>query len=59
MNTTMWLDLLNEGIPLLLLIALGMALYRGLKKNHCAPCGERGSVETLPHLSGENNSIHG
>jgi len=34
MNTTMWLDLLNEGIPLLLLIALGMALYRGLKKNH-------------------------
>lgn len=34
MNTTMWLDLLNEGIPLLLLIALGIALYQGLKKNH-------------------------
>jgi len=34
MNTTLWLDLLNEGIPLLLLIALGIALYQGLKKNH-------------------------
>jgi hypothetical protein len=34
MNTTMWLDLLDEGIPLLLLIALGIALYQGLKKNH-------------------------
>ena len=29
----MWLDILNEGTPLFLLIALGLVLYRGLNKN--------------------------
>ncbi len=29
----MWIKLLNEGIPLLLLIGLGFIAYRGLKKN--------------------------
>ena len=29
-----WMGLLDEGIPLLLLIALGLALYRGFKKNY-------------------------
>lgn len=29
----MWIRFLNEGIPLLLLISLGITLYRGLKKN--------------------------
>ncbi len=29
----MWIKLLNEGIPLLLLIGLGLISYRGLKKN--------------------------
>jgi hypothetical protein len=29
----MWIDLLNEGISLLLLIGLGLVLYRGFKKN--------------------------
>jgi hypothetical protein len=30
----MWIDLLDEGIPLLFLIALGLAFYRGVRKNH-------------------------
>jgi hypothetical protein len=29
----MWIDLLNEGISLLLLIGLGLILYQGFKKN--------------------------
>lgn len=29
----MWIDFLNAGIPLLLLIILGLILYRGFKKN--------------------------
>jgi len=29
----MWVDLLNEGISLLLLVALGFTFYRGFKKN--------------------------
>jgi hypothetical protein len=33
MNAVMWIKLMNEGIPLLLLIALGIVTYRGLKKN--------------------------
>ncbi len=33
MNEAMWIKLLNEGIPLLLLIGLGFITYRGLKKN--------------------------
>ncbi len=33
MNETMWINLLNEGISLFLLMGLGFALYRGLKKN--------------------------
>lgn len=30
----MWIGILEEAIPLLLLTALGLALYRGFKKNH-------------------------
>jgi hypothetical protein len=33
MNEGIWIRLLNEGIPLFLLIGLGLVLYRGLKKN--------------------------
>jgi len=33
MVAAMWVNLLNEGISLLLLIALGLAFYRGFKKN--------------------------
>jgi hypothetical protein len=33
MDTIMWIKLMNEGIPLLLLVGLSMATYRGLKKN--------------------------
>jgi hypothetical protein len=33
MNEVMWIRLLNEGIPLFLLIGLGFVLYRGFKKN--------------------------
>jgi hypothetical protein len=33
MNEEIWIKLLNEGIPLLLLIGLGFISYRGLKKN--------------------------
>jgi len=33
MNEGIWIKLLNEGIPLFFLIGLGIALYRGLKKN--------------------------
>ena len=33
-NFGMWMDLLDEGIPLLFLIALGLAFYRGFRKNH-------------------------
>jgi hypothetical protein len=33
MNEVMWIRLLNEGIPLFLLIGLSFTLYRGLKKN--------------------------
>jgi hypothetical protein len=30
----MWTDLLDESIPLLFLVALGLAFYRGYRKNH-------------------------
>jgi hypothetical protein len=30
----MWIEFLDEGIPLLLLTALALALYRGFRKNH-------------------------
>ena len=33
MNEVLWIELLNEGIPLFLLIVLGFALYRGFKRN--------------------------
>jgi len=33
MDTIMWIDLLDEGISLLLLVILGLVLYRGFKKN--------------------------
>lgn len=33
MDAVMWVDLLNEGISLLLLIALGFTFYRGFRKN--------------------------
>jgi len=33
MNEVMWIRLLNEGIPLFLLIGLSFTLYRGFKKN--------------------------
>jgi len=33
MNEAMWIKLINEGIPLVLLMGLGFILYRGLKKN--------------------------
>ena len=33
MNEVMWIKLMNEGIPLLLFIALSLVTYRGLKKN--------------------------
>ena len=33
MNSVMWIKLMNEAIPLSLLIILGVLLYRGLKKN--------------------------
>ena len=33
MSEVMWIKLVNEGIPFLLLIVLGFALYQGLKKN--------------------------
>ncbi len=33
MSEAMWMKLINEGIPLVLLMGLGLALYRGLKKN--------------------------
>src|SRR5512136_3118146 len=34
MNSGIWIDLLNEGIPLLFVVALGLAFYRGFRKNH-------------------------
>lgn len=33
MNAAVWIKFMNEGIPLLLLIALSIVTYRGLKKN--------------------------
>jgi hypothetical protein len=33
MEEALWIRLLNEGIPLILLIGLGFVLYRGVKKN--------------------------
>ncbi len=33
MNTVMWIRLMNEGIPLLLLAGLSVVAYRGLGKN--------------------------
>jgi hypothetical protein len=33
MNEGIWIPLLNEGVPLFLLIGLGFVLYRGIKKN--------------------------
>jgi hypothetical protein len=32
-NSSVWLEILDEGIPLLLLIALGLTVYRGFRKN--------------------------
>ncbi len=34
MNETMWMGILEQAIPLLLLTALGLALYRGFRRNH-------------------------
>ena len=34
MDSAMWIDLIDEGIPLLLLIAIGFVLYRGFKRNN-------------------------
>jgi len=33
MSEVLWIRLLNEGIPLILLIGMGFVLYRGLKRN--------------------------
>ena len=33
MDVAIWIKVINEGIPLLLLIGIGFFLYRGLKKN--------------------------
>ena len=33
MTMVLWIKLMNEGIPLLLLVGLGIVTYRGLKKN--------------------------
>jgi hypothetical protein len=33
MSEVVWIKLLNEGIPLILLIGMGFALYRGFKRN--------------------------
>jgi hypothetical protein len=33
MNEVLWIKLVNEGIPFLLLIGMGFVLYRGFKKN--------------------------
>jgi len=33
MDGTIWIGILNEAIPLLLLVALGITLYRGFNKN--------------------------
>jgi hypothetical protein len=33
MDAVMWVDLLNEGVSLLLLISLGFTFYRGFRKN--------------------------
>jgi hypothetical protein len=33
MSAVVWIKLLNEGIPFVLLIGLGVVLYRGFKKN--------------------------
>jgi hypothetical protein len=32
-NFSVWLEILDDGIPLLLLIALGLTVYRGFRKN--------------------------
>ena len=32
-NFSVWFEILDEGIPLLLLIALGLTVYRGFKRN--------------------------
>ena len=32
-NSAVWFEILDEGIPLLLLIALGLTVYRGFRKN--------------------------
>ena len=34
MHAEMWIDCLDEGIPLVFLVALGLAFYRGFRKNH-------------------------
>jgi hypothetical protein len=34
MNSWVWLDLLDEGISLFLMVALALAFYRGYKRNH-------------------------
>src|SRR5512139_4123880 len=34
MYAEVWIDCLNEGIPLVFLVALGLAFYRGFRKNH-------------------------
>jgi hypothetical protein len=33
MDEVLWIKVVNEGIPLLLLLGMGVALYRGFKKN--------------------------
>jgi len=51
MNEVMLIKLLNEAIPLFLLIVLGFALYQGLRKNQTLVADREGLLRPVPPLS--------
>jgi hypothetical protein len=64
----MWLDILNEGTTLLLLIALGLILYRGFRRNQTLLAERedllkryllfRGDKQVRLKMHGENEKIY-
>ena len=68
MDLSLWIDLLDEGIPLLFMVALGLALYRGFRKNDALLCERedllkryllfRGDKQVRLKTLGENDPSH-
>ena len=55
--TVMWIKLMNEGIPLLLLVGLSIVTYRGLKKNQFLLAEREDLLRRYLLFRGENRFV--